>query len=110
MNYKQPLKCVITGPVKNCAPYLDKVFKNIEKIGSLFEDYEIIIYYDKSNDNTLEILKQYQQKNNKLKFYVNLDKVSKYRTHRIAKARNYCLNTIQEKCTEIIEKNFLILL
>ena len=85
MNYKQPLKCVITGPVKNCAPYLDKVFKNIEKIGSLFEDYEIIIYYDKSNDNTLEILKQYQQKNNKLKFYVNLDKVSKYRTHRIAK-------------------------
>ena len=44
MNYKQPLKCVITGPVKNCAPYLDKVFKNIEKIGSLFEDYEIIIY------------------------------------------------------------------
>ena len=95
INYNSPLKCVISGPVKNCAPYLNKVFENIEKIGSLFEEYKILIYYDKSTDNTLEILKQYQQKNNRLKFYVNLDKVLKYRTHRIAKARNFCLNTIQ---------------
>ena len=36
------MKCCICGPVRNCEPFLDKVFENIEKIGSLFEDYEIL--------------------------------------------------------------------
>lgn len=36
------MKCCICGPVKNCELFLDKVLKNIEKIGSLFEDYEIL--------------------------------------------------------------------
>ena len=57
------MNCCICGPVKNCGPYLRKVLENIEKIGSLFDDYSIIIYYDNSTDNTLEILKEYQLKN-----------------------------------------------
>ena len=54
-------------------PYVEKIPKleNIEKIGSLFENYEIVIYYDESSDNSLEILKEYQQKNPRLLFYVN---------------------------------------
>lgn len=36
------MNCCICGPVKNCGPYLDKVFENIEKIGSR---YYIILYY-----------------------------------------------------------------
>ena len=47
------MKCCICGPVRNCEPFLDTVFSNIEKIGALFDDYQIIVYYDKSNDNTL---------------------------------------------------------
>jgi hypothetical protein len=90
------MKCCICGPVRNCGPFLDKIFTNIEKIGSLFEDYKIIIYYDKSNDNTLCKLKEYQQKNNKLSFYVGTKLISPYRTHRIAHARNFCLNYIKE--------------
>ena len=27
------MKCCICGPVRNCEPFLDKVFENIEKIG-----------------------------------------------------------------------------
>ena len=46
------MNCCICGPVKNCGPYLNKVLENIEKIGSLFEDYTILIYYDQSTDNT----------------------------------------------------------
>ena len=42
------MKCCICGPVKNCGPFLDKVFENIEKIGALFEEYKIVIFYDKS--------------------------------------------------------------
>ncbi len=50
------MNCCICGPVKNCSSYLKKVLENIDKIGSLFDDYIILIYYDKSSDNTLEIL------------------------------------------------------
>jgi hypothetical protein len=89
------MKCCICGPVRNCGPFLDKVLSNIEKIGNLFDDYEILIYYDPSNDNTLEKLKSYQQKNSKLKLYINKTLVSKYRTHRLAYARNFCLNYVR---------------
>jgi len=89
------MTCCICGPVKNCGPYLEKVFENIEKIGSLFSNYKILIYYDVSTDDTLEKLKNYQKQNNKLFFYVNKIPTSKYRTHRLANARNFCLNYIR---------------
>ena len=92
------MNCCICGPVKNCGSYLNKVFENIEKIGSIFDDYTILIYYDKSKDNTLQILKEYQIKNPRLQFYVNVSPTSPFRTHNIAKARNFCLNyAVQNK-------------
>lgn len=90
------MNCCICGPVKNCAPYLQKVLSNMETIGSLFNDYQMIIYYDKSSDNTLQILKQYQLTNPKMLFYVNNKPVSRFRTHNIAVARNCCLNYVKE--------------
>lgn len=90
------MNCCICGPVKNCGPYLSKVLKNMEKIGSLFDDYKIVIYYDKSTDNTLSILKEYQTKNSKMLFYVNQKPISPFRTHNIAVARNFCLNYVRE--------------
>ena len=35
------MNCVFCGPVKNCSPFLDKVFSNIEKISTLFDNYVI---------------------------------------------------------------------
>ncbi len=90
------MNCVFCGPVKNCAPFLDTVLSNIEKIATLFENYVIILYYDHSTDNTLEILKRYQRRNNRLQFYVNIRPVSHFRTHRIANARNYCIEQIRK--------------
>lgn len=90
------MNCCICGPVKNCGKYLPKVLDNMEKIGSIFNDYKIIIYYDNSNDNTLDILKQYQEKNHKMLFYVNKQPVSPFRTHNIAIARNFCLNYVKQ--------------
>lgn len=89
------MKCCICGPVRNCGPFLDKVLNNIEKIGSIFDDYEILIFYDNSTDNTLEKLKDYQKRNSRLKLYVNTNLVSKYRTHRLAYARNFCLDYVK---------------
>ena len=91
------MNCCICGTVKNCSTYLDKIFINMEKIGALFNDYIIIIYYDNSDDNTLEKLKNYQLINPRLNFYVNKKTISPYRTHRIASARNGCLKMIREK-------------
>jgi len=102
------MKCCICGPVRNCEPFLDKVLSNVEKIGSIFDDYEIIIFYDISDDNTLNKLKEYQQKNSRLKFFVNKTLISKYRTHRLAFARNFCLNYV--KSLNINEYPFFIMM
>lgn len=90
------MNCCICGPVKNCAPYLKKVFENIEKIGSLFDEYKIILFYDRSTDNTLQILEEYQKKNPNLYFYVNKNPTSQFRTHNIAVARNFCLQYVRQ--------------
>ena len=52
-------KCCICGTVKNCGPFLEKVFKNIETIGKIFDDYRVIMAYDNSTDNSLKILQDY---------------------------------------------------
>jgi hypothetical protein len=90
------MKCCICGTVRNCGKYLDKIFKNMERIGTLFADYAIILYYDESNDNTLQKLNEYQQKNSKLILHINTEPLLDYRTHRIAKGRNKCLDIMKE--------------
>lgn len=94
------MNCCICGTLKNCEPYLYKVFENIEKIGSLFDNYVIILYYDQSSDNSLKILKEYQKKNKKLIFYVNKNLPSNYRTINIAVGRNICLNYVRRKYSD----------
>ncbi len=90
-------KCCICGTVKNCAPYLDKVFKNIETIGNIFDDYKIIIAYDKSDDNSLNILKNYYNLYpDKIILHIETEPLSQYRTHNIARARNKCLDIIRD--------------
>lgn len=88
------VECCICGPVKNCGPFIHKVLENAEKIGSLFKDYIILVFYDESSDDTLVKLTEYREKNPKLIFYVNSVALSKYRTHNIAYARNHCINFV----------------
>jgi hypothetical protein len=90
------MNCCICGPVKNCGAYLPKVLENMVKIGSLFNDYKILIYYDTSTDNTLDILKKHQLTNPNLFIYINKNKTTPYRTHNIALARNTCLNFVKQ--------------
>lgn len=83
-------KCVIGLTVRNCEKYLDKIFKNIEKLDNFFEDVHIIFFYDKSKDKTLEKLNSYKEKyEDRLIIIENSNKqLSKYRTVRIAYGRN----------------------
>lgn len=89
------MKVCICGTVKNCGRYLNRVFKNIEKVGSLFDDYKIVIYYDKSEDNTLQKLHEYKKINSRLYFYVNKAPLSGFRTQNISHGRNCCLEYIR---------------
>jgi hypothetical protein len=91
------MKCCICGTVRNCGKYMDNIFIIMEKIGSLFEDYKIILYYDASNDNTLEKLNNYFIKNDNIVLLINSDPLLNYRTHRIALERNKCLKHIIKK-------------
>jgi len=102
------MKCCICGPVRNCGPFLDKVLQNIEKIGALFEEYEILVYYDNSNDNSLEKLIEYQKKNHRLIIYINKVLTSPFRTHRLADARNFCLEYVKTK--DLNEYPFFIMM
>ena len=94
------MNCCICGTVRNCEIYLDKIFRNMELIGALFQDYVIILYYDHSDDNTLQKLKDYQNKNNKVKFFVNNTPLLPYRTHRLAMGRNFCIDYIKRNYSD----------
>ena len=73
-------KCCICGTVKNCGPFLEKVFKNIETIVKQFSDYQIIMAYDDSSDNSLQLLQEYKQLYaNKFILHINGEPLSQYR-------------------------------
>ena len=95
---------VICGTVRNCAPYLEKVFENMEAIGSLFSDYKIVISYDSSTDGSLDILKGLQERiglgKGQLILHINTEPLYEYRVYNIAKARNKCLDTIRQMFPE----------
>lgn len=91
------MKCCICGTVRNCEKYLDKIFENMELIGSLFEEYTVILFYDVSDDDTLYKLQEYKERSNKLNLYINEEPQLPYRTWRIAKGRNKCLDIIRQK-------------
>jgi len=82
----------ICGCVLNCEKYLKNVLKNIHKIGSLFHNYKVIIAYDKSYDNSYQILKDSMNTT----VLINENKMSKYRTENISNARNSILQFIRE--------------
>jgi hypothetical protein len=72
----------------------------MELLGSIFEDYVIILYYDVSEDNTLKTVEKYQKINTKVQLIVNKEKPLPYRTHRIAKGRNACMEMIKTQYNE----------
>ena len=97
-------KCCICGTVRNCALFLDKVLENCKTIGSLFEDYKIVISYDISTDNSKEILENFCNTlgSNKMTILCGpeLYDLSPFRVYNIARARNQCLDYIRQNCSD----------
>ncbi len=90
------MKTYICGCVKNCGSHLDDVFANIGKVATLYEDFVVIIAYDESQDDSLEILRKYkEQYKERMTVIENPNPTTNIRTENISNARNSILRTIR---------------
>lgn len=101
-----PERVLICGVCKNVETPLPYTIDIIERIGSLFEDYRIIVYENDSTDRTVEILKHWEKRNKRLHLttekvpYSELDQCivnikqdgSFFHPEAIARARNLVLD------------------
>ena len=87
------MACCMT--VRDCAPYLPNVFKNLDRMRQLFVDFTLIVAYDNCMDESEELLKEYQAKCTYPVYLFKVENKSKHRTFRIAKARNVCLEKLE---------------
>lgn len=88
--------CLICGCIKNCDPYIEKVFKNIELIQRLFITTKIIISFDISSDFSLKILCRLKKQFD-IDIIINQNPVTAIRTVNIENARNKILDLIYGK-------------
>jgi hypothetical protein len=86
--------------VRNCEKHLTNIFKNIDLFNDKYNLFTIIVY-DNCKDNSENLIKEYQTKNANNVYISNIENTSKYRTVRIAKARNECLDIIYNKIKNI---------
>ena len=79
-------KIIIAGIVRNNAQYLSSIFKNIEMISSLFKEVKCIFVESDSNDNSLNLLNEFKNKNKNVDVISmgNLRTKMPYRTQRTA--------------------------
>ena len=91
------VKSYICGCAYNVETHILNVFENIQTICNLLDDYYIIIAYDESDDNTLDILHQLMDKYpEKMEIVRGNKTMTSIRTQNIANARNQLLQTMNE--------------
>jgi hypothetical protein len=90
--------------VRNCGSYLNDIYKNIELVKKIknINVYAIFVY-DNCTDNSQQLLEEYQKKIGNSDFTIvrNIDNNSNYRTERVAKARNTCLEIVTNELYDI---------
>tara|TARA_R110001599_G_scaffold336734_1_gene554727 strand:+ start:124 stop:867 length:744 start_codon:yes stop_codon:yes gene_type:complete len=84
-------KVVICGTARNVGNNINKVFSNIYKIRDLFIESIVIVYYDKSDDNTLELLKK-----ENILIIENKEELHPLRVARICNGRNRLMDYINK--------------
>ena len=101
-----PEKVLILGVCKDVEGQLPRTIKIMEHIGSLFEDYRVIVYENNSSDKTPALLKRWAKRNSRVSYQseklskkelqdivVNVDEKGKFfRPELIARARNIVLD------------------
>ena len=90
--------CVICLCVYNNEKGLPYCLKNITKLTQSFNELKVIVFYDDSQDKSLELLNSYKENSGiAVDILINTNPKSKIRTENIAFARNSLVNQIKEK-------------
>ena len=71
--------------VRNCRKYLPKIFNNLERLSSKFNNCWFIFVYDNYTDKSGEMLKNWQSKIGDKVIIKEIENKSNCRTTRIAK-------------------------
>jgi len=87
------MACCMT--VRDCAPFLPKVFENINRLRTLFPSFVLIVAYDHCVDRSEQLLIQYQWMSSFPVYLLPDNTPSSLRTVRIANARNRCLDKLE---------------
>lgn len=90
-----PEKILICGVCRNIEPAVSYTIRNIEELGSQFQDYKVIIYENNSTDQTVALLSSWAVGKEQVTFITeNLreDELPLCRTEKIARARNIVLD------------------
>lgn len=91
---------IICGLTKDDASILPLTIRRIEKTGRCFSDYRVIVYENDSHDNTLDILKNWEAVNPKVKIIAESIQGTEVRqwsrTEKLAHFRNRYLRLIRE--------------
>ena len=102
----------IGGAIYNCEQHIDPLFKNIQRIGRLFEQCSVVIAIDRGTDQSLEKLKEWQKKWTNTKFQLFIlegEQTGSRRTERLANARNRILTKLRELYTVLKFNHFIIM-
>jgi hypothetical protein len=104
--------CFIAGCARNCGRHIPSVFENIRKIATLFKQTKVLIAFDYSVDNTLELLNAEKANeantNMDIEILVNTEPLSSIRTERIATARNRLIERMRQLYTPLWEYFIMI--
>ena len=95
------MNCIVCLCVYNNEFGLPFVLNNISKINDVFSNIQILVFYDHSNDKSLEFLNNFKEIYGNMEIIINTNPKSELRTQNIANARNGLLKIIREKYSDV---------
>ncbi len=109
--YMRGVKVVICGLTRDDAPILPLTIPRIEKTGGFFRDYRVIVYENDSRDSTLDILKNWEAANPRVRILTEsisgTELMQSSRTEKLAYFRNRYLQLVK-KSHEYADYDFVI--
>lgn len=104
-------RVVCVGLVRNCARFLPRLLEQIARLGSLVNDWRYIFLESDSEDNSLELLRQFDEEHRRgaVVTFGKLSKQMRKRTERLAFLRNKYMGLLNQEKT-LAGFDFLIVL
>lgn len=93
--------------IRDCAPYLPAVYENIDKLRNACKRLHCVFVFDNCSDGSQRLLEQYRASRPDV-LVIELHNPSPFRTVRIARARNACLDAVYNRLPPGIKHHMMI--